>query len=135
MFEVIWLSDALHDLEKHFDFLNEKNPDAASRAAKAILSSAASLAKSPQRGVAIQGQNQRKLRVFFGKYGYLIYYRVEENRVFILRVHHGRSNDKRCWKGMSYLSDRELKPKHSNRRSFRLDLLQTLEAIADYEPS
>lgn len=32
MFEVIWLPDALGDLDKQFVFLNEKNPDAASRA-------------------------------------------------------------------------------------------------------
>ena len=93
MFEVIWLPDALRDLEKQFDFLNAKNPDAASHATRAILSAAASLAKSPQRGVAISKSNQRKLRVFFGKYGYMLYYRVENNQVLILRVHHGRSSD------------------------------------------
>lgn len=79
MFEVIWLPDALGDLDKQFVFLNEKNPDAAGRAVRAILSTAASLAKSPQRGSVISGSNQRKLRVFFGKYGYLLYYRIEGN--------------------------------------------------------
>jgi plasmid stabilization system protein ParE len=92
MFEVVWLPDALNDLEKQFDFLNEKNPNAASRAVRAILSAAASLAKSPQRGTPIPDSKQRKLRVFFGKYGYLLYYRAENNQVFILRVHHGRSD-------------------------------------------
>lgn len=91
MLEVIWLSDALGDLDKQFDFLNDKNPNAASRAIRAILSAAASLAQSPHRGSAIPGSNQRKLRIFFGKYGYLLYYRIERNQVFILRVHHGRS--------------------------------------------
>ena len=95
MFEVIWLPEALQDLDNHFDFLNEKNPEAASRAVRLILSAAASLAKSPQRGVAILNSNQRKLRVFFGKYGYLLYYRIESDQVFILRVHHGRSSDNR----------------------------------------
>lgn len=92
MFEVIWLPEALSDLEKQFDFLNEKNPDAASSAVRAILSSAASLAKSPGRGPTVPGTPQRKLRVFFGKYGYLLYYRIENQQVFILRVHHGRSD-------------------------------------------
>jgi plasmid stabilization system protein ParE len=95
MFEVIWLPDALTELERQFDFLNEKNPDAASRAVRAILSAAASLAKSPERGPAIPGTTQRKLRVFFGKYGYLLYYRIEDQQVFILRVHHGRSDKAR----------------------------------------
>jgi hypothetical protein len=29
MFEVTWLPEALADLEKHFDFLNEKSPKGA----------------------------------------------------------------------------------------------------------
>ena len=95
MFEVIWLPDALSDLDKQFDFLNEKNPGAASRAVRTILSAASSLAKLPQRGATIPGTNQRKLRVLFGKYGYLLYYRIESNQVFILRVHHGRSGNRR----------------------------------------
>jgi plasmid stabilization system protein ParE len=92
MHEVIWLPEALKDLEQQFDFLNDKNPDAASKAMRAILSAGASLAKSPERGTLIPGTNQRKLRVFFGKYGYLLYYRNDEQQVFILRVHHGRSD-------------------------------------------
>jgi plasmid stabilization system protein ParE len=92
MFEVVWLPVALKDLERHFDFLNEKNPGAASRASRAILNAGASLSKYPERGAAISRTNQRKLRVFFGKYGYFLYYRIEQQKVFILRVHHGREN-------------------------------------------
>lgn len=92
MFEVIWLPVALKDLERQFDFLNEKNPEAASRASRALLNTGASLSKNPERGKIIPGTNQRKIRVFFGKYGYLLYYRIEEQKVFILRVHHGREN-------------------------------------------
>ncbi|MBW4661056.1 MAG: type II toxin-antitoxin system RelE/ParE family toxin [Drouetiella hepatica Uher 2000/2452] len=92
MLEVSWLPEALADLQRQFDFLNEKNPEAASRAVRAILSAGATLARSPHRGVAIPGTSQRKLRVFFGQSGYMLYYRVEAQRVFILRVHHGREN-------------------------------------------
>jgi plasmid stabilization system protein ParE len=92
MSEVIWLPEAMADLERQFAFLNEKNPDAASRAVRSITAAAGSLAASPQRGVAIAATNQRKLRVFFGKSGYVLYYRIEADRVFILRVHHGREN-------------------------------------------
>ena len=53
MFEVIWLPDAFSDLEKQFEFLNEKNPDAASRATRAILNAGASLANSSERGTLI----------------------------------------------------------------------------------
>lgn len=92
MFEVIWLPTALNDLEKQFDFLNQKNPDAASRATRTILNAGASLAYTPERGTIIPDNEQRKLRVFFGKYGYLLYYRIENQQVFILRIHHGREN-------------------------------------------
>jgi toxin ParE1/3/4 len=90
MVEVIWLPVALEDLQKQFEFLNERNPDTASRAVRAILNASATLANFPERGTLIAGTNQRKLRVFFGKYGYLLYYRLEGDRLFILRLHHGR---------------------------------------------
>jgi plasmid stabilization system protein ParE len=92
MAEVIWLPVALDDLQKQFEFLNERDPDVASRAVRTILNGGATLAKFPERGTVIPGTNQRKLRVFFGKYGYLLYYRLEGDRVFILRLHHGREN-------------------------------------------
>lgn len=91
-FEVVWLPAAFSDLERQFNFLNEKNPDAASRATRAILSAGASLASNPERGTLVPETDQRKLRVFFGKYGYLLYYRIQDEQVFILRVHHGREN-------------------------------------------
>lgn len=53
MFEVSWLPEALADLQRHFDFLNEKNPEAASRAVRAVLAAGASLAELPDRGIAI----------------------------------------------------------------------------------
>lgn len=92
MFEVIWLPAALHDLDQQFDFINEKNPDAASRAVRAILNAGISLSRSPERGTTLAGTKQRKIRVFFGKYGYILYYRIEKQQVYILRVHHGREN-------------------------------------------
>jgi plasmid stabilization system protein ParE len=91
-FSVSWLPDAERDLERHFDGLNQLNPSAASRGIRAILAAAASLAVSPYRGRSIEGTEQRQLRVFFGKYGYVLYYRIEDDRVFILRVHHGRED-------------------------------------------
>jgi plasmid stabilization system protein ParE len=92
MFEVAWLPEAQEDLERHFAALNPKNPEAASRAVKAILRAASSLAVSANRGVAVPGTLERKLPVAFGRYGYVIYYRVVEQRVYILQIYHGREN-------------------------------------------
>ncbi len=63
-----------------------------SKATRLIFKAGASLSVFPYRGRAIDGTQQRKLQVPFGKYGYVLYYRIEDNRVFILRVHHGREN-------------------------------------------
>lgn len=71
---MVWLSEAEGDLEQHFYRLNDQDPDLASRAVRAILAAGASLAVFPNRGRAIAGTQQRKLRVAFGKYGYVLYY-------------------------------------------------------------
>jgi len=92
MVEVIWLPDALNDLHQQFDFLNEQTPNLAGRTVWAILSAGASLASFPEHSTAIPETKQRKLRVFFGRYGYLLYYCIEDDQVFILRLHHGREN-------------------------------------------
>lgn len=91
-FVVVWLSEAEGDLERHFQVLNDQEPRVASRAVRAILAAGASLAVFPHRGRLMEGTQQRKLRVAFGKYSYVLYYRVEGDRVLIVRVHHGREN-------------------------------------------
>ena len=81
-FSVQWLPKAEADLERHFDALNDKNPIAASKATRLIFKEGASLSVFPYRGRSIDGTQD----------GYVLYYRIEDDRVFILRVHHGREN-------------------------------------------
>lgn len=91
--QVIWTTPASDDIERHFQFLATENPKAAVRAVQTIVRMGRSLENFPRRGTPLQdGSNRRKLRVDFGKYGYAILYRVEENRVVILRVYHGRES-------------------------------------------
>ena len=92
IFSVQWLPKAEADLELHFDALNANNPIAASKATRLVFKAGASLSVFPYRGRSIDGTQQRKLLVPFGKYGYVLYYRIEGDQVFILRVHHGREN-------------------------------------------
>ena len=89
-FSIRWLPEAEADLERHFDALNARNPIAASKAIRLIFKAGSSLSVFPYRGRSIDGTQQRKLQVPFGKYGYVLYYRIEDSQVFILRVHHGR---------------------------------------------
>jgi plasmid stabilization system protein ParE len=57
MFEVIWLPDALKDLDRQFDFLNERDPKVASRAVRAILGA----------GAVVMDIARKRPRVSFGK--------------------------------------------------------------------
>jgi plasmid stabilization system protein ParE len=91
-FSVSWLPSARRDLDRHFYAMNDRNPIAASRAVREILSAGASLAIFPHRGRLVEGSAQRRLKVAFGKVGYFLYYRVEGDRVFILQVSHGRED-------------------------------------------
>lgn len=91
--QVVWLPEALVDLVRHFDFLKLKNKNAAAQAADAIREAGFSLAETPEKGVVLQdGSGRRKLVVPFGKYGYVMLYVLERDRVVILRIDHGREN-------------------------------------------
>ena len=90
---VSWLPQASRDIEKQYNFLRTENEDAAKKAVKTILQAGNSLSDNPYRGTVIEDQaGLRKLRVFFGKYGYVIHYAVIADEVLILRVYHGREN-------------------------------------------
>jgi plasmid stabilization system protein ParE len=95
MFDVVWTEVAADDIQRHFDFLNVINSDAASRAVRAILNGGASLSRNPYRGMLVDAEtDSRRLLVPFGKYGFILYYRVleAEQRVVVNRVHHGRED-------------------------------------------
>jgi plasmid stabilization system protein ParE len=83
----------LADLERQYQFLKTQSPEAATRAIKAITTAGKSLSQSPQRGTPIaSAPGLRKLRVTFGKFGYILHYTVLEDEVLILRVYHGRQD-------------------------------------------
>jgi plasmid stabilization system protein ParE len=91
--QVIWTEAALVDTQRHYEFLETFNPDAALRAKKAIQRAGNSLATSPQRGSVVQkAEGLRKLPVKFGKYGFVIHYVFLMDEVVILKVYGGREN-------------------------------------------
>ena len=92
---VVWSEAAIQDIKRHFDFLNPLNPDAAARAVRAILDTGNVLRVSPYRGTVIDSPTGlRRMVAFFGKYGFVIHYQIDEgsNRVIIARVYHGRED-------------------------------------------
>lgn len=88
---VLWLPDALHDVDRLFGFLIEKDASAAERAVRTIRSGADSLQDLPQIGRPMDDETgRRELVVPFGAGAYVLRYRIHREEVVIIRVWHSR---------------------------------------------
>lgn len=57
---IVWLPEALEDVERRYDFLWEKGPVAAGRATKSILDGARLLEEVPEAGRPLNDGNGRR---------------------------------------------------------------------------
>ena len=89
---LIWSGPALRDVARLHAFLRPKNPDAASRAAKAIRQGVRLLAAHPEAGRPIEDMpvEFREWPIDFGNSGYMALYRYDGGDVVILAVRHAR---------------------------------------------
>jgi plasmid stabilization system protein ParE len=98
MNRIVWLPEALEDVERLYDFLAEKSPSAAQRAAKAILSGAKLLETAPEAGRPMNDDTRRReLFVAFGAGDYVLRYKIDAaGTTVVIRVWHSRrtGNDK-----------------------------------------
>jgi plasmid stabilization system protein ParE len=87
-----WLPPAVDDLGRLIDFLHEKSPTAASRAAAAILEGADLLLASPRLGRPLpDSTGRRELTIPFAGGAYVLHYMLEgRETVVTLRVWHSR---------------------------------------------
>ena len=87
---VIWTARAAVDLQTHYLFLAEKDPEAGLRAVEAIDASTTILEQFPNAGRPAEDlePEHRELLVPFGAAGYILLYQVEEKSVYILAVRH-----------------------------------------------
>lgn len=92
--QIKWLAEALTDVARLHNFLHEKSPDAAARAAQAILEGANLLQDNPELGRLMPDETRRReLLVSFGVGGYVLRYRIDTaSAVVIIRVWHSREN-------------------------------------------
>ncbi len=92
MARVSWHRAARADFERLYDFLWEKSPPAAERAAQVIFDGATLLETSPQLGRPAQdGTERRELVLSFGSSAYIVSYILRDNEtVIILQVWHSR---------------------------------------------
>jgi len=89
---LIWLRRALADLDRLHAFLKSKNPDAATRAVRAIRSGVRLLADHPQAGRPAEDlpAGFREWPIDFGRDGYISLYRYDGDDVVILALRHAR---------------------------------------------
>lgn len=84
-FRIVWTDDAVSNLEAIFTYIEAFNPAAARRLAERLRAQADRLAFFPHRG-RDAGEGRREMTTIWP---YILRYRVEEDRVIILRIRHG----------------------------------------------
>ncbi len=89
---LIWSPAALRDVQRLHRFLAEKNPDAASRAVKAIRDAMKIIALQPGIGRPAEEMDPeyREWLMDFGDSGYVALYRLDGDTAIVLAVRHQR---------------------------------------------
>jgi plasmid stabilization system protein ParE len=89
---LIWTPSATRDVQRLYQFLAQKNPDAARRAIKAIRQGVQVLAKQPGIGRPTEEMpiEYREWIIDFGDSGYVVLYRLAANAAYLLAVRHQR---------------------------------------------
>lgn len=92
--EVVYSANALANLERAFEFLARRDPDAAEAACEAIQGAVDLLAHHPLVGRRVR-DDLRELVISFGRTGYLALYRFvpAHDEVRILAIRHQRELD------------------------------------------
>jgi plasmid stabilization system protein ParE len=85
-----WTPEAVEDLIRLREFIGDKNPSAAARAARRIREAAAVLREQPELGLVADGEEFRDLVAPFGGGAYVLRYRIDEDAVVVVRVWHSR---------------------------------------------
>jgi len=90
--QVVWLPEALADIERLHSFLFEKNPTAAKNAIVCIRAAAQQLEQFPEIGRRMDdGTERRELFTAFGAGAYVLRYRVDATgTTVVIRVWHSR---------------------------------------------
>jgi plasmid stabilization system protein ParE len=91
--EIVWLPLAVRDVARLREFIQEKNPQAAQRAAGRIKEAVQILRENPDAGKPVEDLMAfRDLVIPFGNGNYVLRYRQEASRVVIVRVRHNKED-------------------------------------------
>lgn len=89
--QVVWLPEALADIERLHDFLAANNAVTASNAMRCIQAAARQLEMFPEIGRPLPDRLRREVFAAFGAGAYVIRYRLDEQgRPVVIRVWHTR---------------------------------------------
>lgn len=91
MLRIVWTDEAVAHLEAIVTYIEAFNPAAARRLGERLIELADSLAEFPNRG-RDAGEGRREMTTIWP---YILRYRVEEERVVILRIRHGARDEER----------------------------------------
>lgn len=89
MRQIVWTDEAVGNLEAIATYISAFNPVAAERLAERLITLADSLALYSERG-RDAGGGRREMTVVWP---YILRYRVEGERVIILRIRHGSRDE------------------------------------------
>lgn len=92
MATVVWLPEALNDIERMYDFLVENNPAAARNAVVCIKAAAGQLVQFPEIGRSMEDDSgRREMFAAFGAGAYVLRYRMNaQGDAVVIRVWHTR---------------------------------------------
>ena len=86
---IVWTDEAIDHLEAIVTYVSVYDPAAAERLGRKLIELADSLMKFPERG-RDAGEGKREMVTVWP---YILRYRVETERVIILRIRHGARED------------------------------------------
>ena len=89
--QIVWLPEALADIQRLRLFLEDKNPTAATRAGRVLQAGSKRLAGFPEMGQPMNdGTDRRELFLPFGAGCYVLRYIKDRQEVVIIRVWHSK---------------------------------------------
>jgi len=93
--KLVFLPEAVEDIDRLYNFLSPKNPIAAQKAMLAIDEGLEMLRENPFIGLQMQDNpDYQELFVPFGKSAYVLRYRIHQatDELVVVRVWHGRES-------------------------------------------
>ena len=91
---IVYTDEALHDLDDIFAFLAREYPSIIAAVEERIRAAVTFVAEWPESAPRITQRSPIRVK-FIGKYPYRVFYRIAEDRIEILHVHH---TARRLWR-------------------------------------